>query len=139
MSGALISWLSVGTQMKMAQGRIRFPQKPVSVKGCNPNWVAEYLSLTLSPESTPKPFEPTFMLYKLSYMYYTLLGSITAIVVGLIVSHLTGTNREKEIHMDLLSPVIYRFLKKRSGNKENNKNTTNNIVSSNNIQMSSVD
>ncbi|KAJ8940059.1 hypothetical protein NQ314_010893, partial [Rhamnusium bicolor] len=109
-SGALITWISIGTQMKMAQGLIRFPQKPASVEGCNANWVAEYLSLTLSPDATAKPIEPPFVLYRISYMYYTALGTITALMVGLLVSYLTGSNKEKEVHKDLLSPVIYRFL-----------------------------
>lgn len=44
-------------------------------------------------------------------MYYTMFGAISAIVVGLIISYLTGGNRGKKVHKDLLSPVIYRFLK----------------------------
>ncbi|KAJ8982518.1 hypothetical protein NQ317_018559 [Molorchus minor] len=119
-SGALITWISIGTQMKMAQGLIRFPQKPASVEGCNPHWVAEYLSLTLSPESTPKPVEPPFALYRMSYMYYTALGTVTAIVAGLIVSYLTGANKGKKINTDLLSPVIHRFLDRKM--KEINMN-----------------
>ncbi|KAJ8917414.1 hypothetical protein NQ315_005460 [Exocentrus adspersus] len=109
-SGSLITWISIGTQMKMAQGLIRFPQKPVSVEGCNANWVAEYLSLTLVPDSTPKPVEPAFILYRVSYMYYCGLGAVTAFTVGLLVSYLTGSNKNKKIHRDLISPVVYRFI-----------------------------
>ncbi|RZC38851.1 sodium-coupled monocarboxylate transporter 1-like, partial [Asbolus verrucosus] len=117
-SGSLIGWISVGTQMKMVQGIIRFPQKFVSIEGCSANWVAEYLSLTLTPEAQDgKPIETPFALYTLSYMYYTLVGTVAAIVVGVIVSLLTGGN-EKEVHQDLLSPVIYRFLR-RNKHKDN--------------------
>lgn len=111
MSGSLITWISIGTQLQMAKGLIRFPQKAVSVEGCSANWITEYLSLTLHPDSTPKPIEPPFVLYRLSYMYYTVLGCFTAIIVGVVVSYLSGRNKNKKIHRDLLSPVIYRFLK----------------------------
>lgn len=104
----------------MAKGLIRFPQKPVSIEGCSANWITEYLTLTLHPDSTPKPLEPTFVLYRLSYMYYTALGCLTAIVVGVIVSYLSGRNKHK-IHRDLLSPVIHRFLKDEQS-LENNVN-----------------
>ncbi|XP_018569275.1 sodium-coupled monocarboxylate transporter 1-like [Anoplophora glabripennis] len=113
-SGALITWISIGTQMKMAQGLIRFPQKPVSVEGCNANWIAEYLSLTLSPDATPKPVQPPFALYRMSYMYYTALGTVTALTVGLLVSYLTGSNKGKKIHKDLISPAVYRFMRETS-------------------------
>lgn len=99
----------------MAKGRIRFPQKPVSVEGCSANWVAEYLSLTLSHEMTPAPSVPdTFPLYKLSYMYYTVVGTLTAIAVGIVVSYLTGCNKGKEVNPKLYSPIIYRFLPKKN-------------------------
>lgn len=101
--------------MGMAKGVIRFPQKPVSVVGCNANWLSEYLSLVLTEDATAKPISPPFFLYRLSYMYYTALGCITAIIVGLIVSYLTGNNKEK-VHEDLLSPIIYRFIKEKQCN-----------------------
>lgn len=94
----------------MAKGLIRFPQKPVSVEGCPASWITEYLNLALHPDSTPKTLEPPFVLYRLSYMYYTAVGCLTAIIVGIIVSYLSGRNQHK-VHRDLLSPVIHRFLK----------------------------
>lgn len=118
-SGALITWISIGTQMKMAQGLIRFPQKSVSVEGCNANWVAEYLSLTLSSDAMPKPVQPPFALYRMSYMYYTALGTVTALTVGLLVSYLTKSNKGKKIHKDLISPVVYRFMHESSNNQVN--------------------
>ncbi|KAL3283616.1 hypothetical protein HHI36_006755 [Cryptolaemus montrouzieri] len=115
---ALISWISIGTQLNMASGLIRFPQKPVSVEGCKVDWLSEYLSLTLdNPRSTP--VDPPFVLYRLSYMYYTALGTITAISIGLVVSYLSGSNGGKTLNKDLFTPIIHRFLKKEDGKEEN--------------------
>lgn len=99
----------------MAQKQIRFPQKPISIEGCNSKWVVEYL--TLSTSEATEPIEEPFIFYRLSYMYYTMVGAVTAIIIGVIVSYLTGKN-EKEVHKDLLSPVIYPFLKKRKDEVE---------------------
>ncbi|XP_018319368.1 sodium-coupled monocarboxylate transporter 1 [Agrilus planipennis] len=129
-SGALITWISIGTQLKMAQGQITFAQKPVSVEGCNPKWIMEYLSLTLSDDTTATPVEPPFALYRLSYMYYTALGAITAILIGITVSFATGCNKGKCINTKLLSPVIVKFLKIASNTK-----ATENGSSSNGLQM----
>lgn len=92
----------------MAQGAITFPQKAVSVDGCNPQWVMEFLSLTLASEEQKVP-EPPFLLYRLSYMYYTGLGAVVAIAVGLVVSWATGCNKNKP-HKDLISPVVQPFV-----------------------------
>lgn len=97
----------------MAHGEIRFLQKPVSVEGCDANWIAEYLSMTLTPESTPKQPEPVFALYRLSYMYYTALGAVTTLTVGIVVSLLTGSNKDKELNIDLFSPLIHRLIRKK--------------------------
>lgn len=108
MSGSVVAWISIGTQIRMAQGAITFPQKPVSVDGCNPKWVMEFLSLTLASEEQKVPEAP-FLLYRLSYMYYTGLGAVVAIVVGLVVSWATGCNKQKP-HKDLISPVVQPFV-----------------------------
>lgn len=111
-SGTLVGWISIGTQLQMARGLIVHPQKPVSVEGCNANWTAEYLTLERhDPQATEAaPIELPFPLFTLSYMYYTALGALTAIIVGALVSYVTGCNGKKQIHKDLLSPVIHRFV-----------------------------
>lgn len=96
--------------MSMAQGIIRFPQKFVSIEGCNPTWVSQFLSLTLTLDDKDKNVQP-FALFRLSYMYYTLVGAFTAIAVGILVSFATGGNK-KAVHRNLLSPVIHKLLAK---------------------------
>lgn len=112
LSGCLVAWMSIGTQLKMAQRIIRFVQKPVSVEGCNANWIAEYLAqITAITEVEVHSSEPPFILYRMSYMYYTMVGTLMAIVVGLVVSYFTGGNKKVKLHRDLFSPLIHRFLK----------------------------
>ncbi|KAK4878994.1 hypothetical protein RN001_007140 [Aquatica leii] len=117
-SGSLIAWISIGTQINMAHGQIKFPQKPISLDGCDPNWVSEYLSVALTSDNTQHDVKLPFILFRLSYMYYTATGLITTVAVGLVVSFLTGCNKGQNIHTNLLSPVIHRFVNKHSSNSD---------------------
>ncbi|CAB3225698.1 unnamed protein product [Arctia plantaginis] len=108
-STLLVGWISLGTQAAMIRGEIVVPPKPVSVAGCTEN--------TTLPEFTPLSFNNvefdrsgTFFLYRLSYLYYTLVGMIVCIVVGSIVSYFTGPNDPTMVHRDLLTPMIHRWL-----------------------------
>jgi hypothetical protein len=46
---AFVGWISIGSQIAIAKGQISFPTKPVSVEGCD----SEFLNSTL--ESTAMP------------------------------------------------------------------------------------
>lgn len=59
----------------------------------------------------PQGDDDIFSLFKLSFYWYTLLGSLISIIVGLIFSQLTGNNNPP-ISKKLLSPVVYPFLSK---------------------------
>ncbi|XP_066143288.1 sodium-coupled monocarboxylate transporter 1-like isoform X2 [Euwallacea fornicatus] len=119
LSGALITWISVGSQAQIGHGRIRFPQKPISVEGCSADWVAEYLSITLSSKASAKPVELPFVLYRISYMYYTPIGSIIAILIGLVVSYCMGHNRNKEVNEEAISPMVQKFLNRSKPGESN--------------------
>ncbi|XP_063914126.1 sodium-coupled monocarboxylate transporter 1-like [Zophobas morio] len=122
-SGSLIGWISIGTQMKMAQGVITFPKKNVSIEGCD-SWVSGYLSSVVAPQVGNKEVESVFALYRMSYMYYTVVGAVVAVVVGYIVSLVTG-GTEKQVHRDLLSPIVHRFL---NGEREADTNNRKDLV-----------
>jgi len=53
--------------------------------------------------------EPLYI-YRISYMWYALIGVVTAITVGMVVSFLTKPNSVEDVDSDLLTPVIHRFL-----------------------------
>jgi hypothetical protein len=59
--------------------------------------------------------EQPFLLYRLSYLYFNVLGCLIVIVAGLVASFLTGATNPSEVNPDLLSPVVHWTLpKKRS-------------------------
>ncbi|KAG7244221.1 hypothetical protein INR49_004294 [Caranx melampygus] len=67
---------------------------------------------TLASVTTAKPTRPTGVeaLYSLSYMWYSAHNSATVVVVGLIVSFLTGPMKEKELTPGTVFPVLGTLL-----------------------------
>lgn len=104
--------------------------KTVSIQGCNANWLEEYIHRTTPSKMTYffKGAEDIFAPYKMSYMYYTGLGTVTAIVVGLIVSYISGNNQGKTINRDLISPVVHKLYKLDKTVKENDIKLSNKNV-----------
>ncbi|KAL0276708.1 UNVERIFIED_CONTAM: hypothetical protein PYX00_004221 [Menopon gallinae] len=111
-SAIFVGWISIGTQLEIRAKRITFPEKPVSVEGCDNSTLARYHSYVNRTQvafntETSEPLP----IYTVSYLYYTLIGVLVAVVVGLAVSFLTGPNDPDQMDPKLFSPVIHRFLK----------------------------
>ncbi|KAK7792175.1 hypothetical protein R5R35_005133 [Gryllus longicercus] len=102
----LVAWISLGAQTAIASGQITFPKKPISVEGCEVNLLNYTAETSVQTVITGDPFP----LYKMSYLWYTVIGTSTTILVGLIVSFLTGPNDPKEIDPDLCTPLIHGWL-----------------------------
>ncbi|KAJ1532030.1 hypothetical protein ONE63_000664 [Megalurothrips usitatus] len=109
----LMSWVVGGSQAALASRRLVYPWLATRVDGCASN-VTDILSddhMTWV-NSVGKVADPhdTFVLYRVSYYYYTMLGAGIVVVVGLVVSLLTGPQDAGAVNRDLLSPAIHGFL-----------------------------
>lgn len=51
-------------------------------------------------------------MFRISYIFYTCFGTVVQIVVGLVVSWITGFNDLKEVNPDLITPVMHWVLPK---------------------------
>ncbi|CAD7080203.1 unnamed protein product [Hermetia illucens] len=106
-SGAIMSgWVSFGSQAALASGQVIPNRLPVSVEGCYGNSTGGWIEPEDHDESG------VFPLYRLSFHWINPIGVFTVIIVGTIVSFLTGPTNLKKIDPDLISPVIHRFLPK---------------------------
>ncbi|XP_055376440.1 sodium-coupled monocarboxylate transporter 1-like isoform X2 [Condylostylus longicornis] len=105
--GAIMSgWVSFGIQVAEANGLVVPHKLPVSIEGCMNN-----SSLILSEINYPDESN-VFPLYRFSFDWISPIGIFTTVIVGTIVSFLTGPTDLKTIDPDLISPVIHRFLPK---------------------------
>ncbi|XP_067122328.1 sodium-coupled monocarboxylate transporter 1-like [Centruroides vittatus] len=87
------------------------PKAPLSVSGCidyfnnvtTTNVTVYATNATFySPESNG---EEVFVLYRLSYMWYSAIGCIVCVVIGLIVSFISGPTKPSDVDNELISPV----------------------------------
>lgn len=110
-AGALLSgWVSLGAQYASANGDISPHKLPVSVDGCPVDMF--YNSTIVNPVYPDE--SGVFFMYRLSYHWITPIGVLTVMIVGSIVSFLTGPRNLKDIDPELISPVIHRFLPQES-------------------------
>lgn len=111
---AFVGTLVVGSQSAVAAKRLVYPKKPTSIEGClhlNASILEAAKTSLLSVNSTP---EPPIALFRVSFMYFNLIGCFTVIIIGSVVSLLTRpkVTERIEVNRDLLSPVIHRWLPK---------------------------
>nr|CAD7404828.1 unnamed protein product [Timema cristinae] len=99
-----VAWLSLGAQAAIASNRLTFPTKPVSVEGCTYSFVS-HNSTTTVPLDTE-----VFGAYRLSYMWYYMVGCVVTILVSVVVSLLTQSKDVSPVDPKLLSPLIRRFM-----------------------------
>ncbi|PSN35895.1 hypothetical protein C0J52_18975 [Blattella germanica] len=105
-----MSWIIYKAQEAITDGRFKQPTLPTSIEGCGFNIT---LSGRLTNETivNEEPQEEIFILYRISFMYYTVLGFLITIVVAAIVSYFTEPPPPEKLKPTLFAPFVRRFLK----------------------------
>ncbi|XP_037303246.1 sodium-coupled monocarboxylate transporter 2 [Manduca sexta] len=81
------------------------PRVPVSTEGCDASF-----NLTITADTYEQSEEYLFWLFRVSYLWYSGLGFIATILIGLLVSIATGTTDPTTVPIDLISPPIVTLL-----------------------------
>lgn len=103
--GAFLSgWVSLGSQFAAASGQVTPHKLPVSMEDCPIGNITGIVDQEYPDESS------VFPLYRLSFHWINPIGIFTVIIVGSIVSYMTGTKDLNKIDPELISPVIHKFL-----------------------------
>ncbi|KAG8304845.1 hypothetical protein J6590_084547 [Homalodisca vitripennis] len=122
------SWVIINAQLYALEGKLRFQGKVTSIDNCPANISDNFNSSTSSLFNYTGVGSPVVadssvpLLYQLSYNYYSLLGTLTGVVAGLLVSLLTGTPNTATMNPDLFSPYVRRFLPRANQQLHLNKN-----------------
>ncbi|XP_034172067.1 sodium-coupled monocarboxylate transporter 2 isoform X2 [Osmia lignaria lignaria] len=109
LSMGLMVWVIIGAQINMALKKLVYPPLPTSTEDCLKEEFNFNQTTTEAPP-TPIPEDTPFALYTISFMYYTMVGFIVVMVVGTIVSFMTGVPDLKDIDRNHFPPIIQRFL-----------------------------
>ncbi|KDR17314.1 hypothetical protein L798_08513, partial [Zootermopsis nevadensis] len=111
LTGAIVSmlilaWIAVGAQKALATGTMTHKKLPTSVEGCS----AANNTTLITTNPVESPLEEAFVLFRISFMYYTMLGSFILIVVGMIVSLLTEPTNPEDLNPNLFAPFLRKYV-----------------------------
>nr|XP_022913639.1 sodium-coupled monocarboxylate transporter 1 [Onthophagus taurus] len=115
----IMSWIIVKYQTTIVSGNLFFPEKPTSTDGCTYHFTPKLhpsINLRLNPSLNTTDVIHTdeiFMLYRLSYLWYTLIGCVISILIGGIVSFFTKFNDARDIDSMLIAPFYKKLIKPR--------------------------
>ncbi|PSN54833.1 Sodium-coupled monocarboxylate transporter 2 [Blattella germanica] len=100
-----MSCVVFGAQKSLADGSLVYPKLPTSIEGCPFNvTLAEAI---VTQEQKPLPF----VLFRVTFLYYTVMGAVIMFVVAAIVSAFCAPPSEDKQDPKLFSPVIRKYLK----------------------------
>lgn len=99
--GVMAGWVSVGSQVEFFLGRLHDQKLPVWIDGCD-NTTNITVIHTIVDNSN------VFFLHRLSFHWVAPIGVATVMLVGTIMSYVTGARKDNEIDPQLISPVIHR-------------------------------
>ncbi|PSN54836.1 hypothetical protein C0J52_02935 [Blattella germanica] len=111
----LVGWIVSGAQNAIATGQLKHTKLSSSIAGCKFN-VSTIMNATL--ESCPDDTDEVFVLYRISYWYYAVIGTLTVIIVGMTVSFLTGLQDPNNINVTLIAPFLRNIIKRKQVSEE---------------------
>ncbi|XP_053619657.1 sodium-coupled monocarboxylate transporter 1 [Plodia interpunctella] len=128
---ALTTWMAVGRLLYVDKS---VAMLPLSVDECplnstvsvfNPRALLvnetlvqlQAMNITL-PVSRPRPAVPSGLhqFYSISYMWYSVIGTLTCVTIGIIIGYITG-NESDAYDENLLHPIVARIARKMPGPK----------------------
>ncbi|KAL3275706.1 hypothetical protein HHI36_020455 [Cryptolaemus montrouzieri] len=84
------------------QGYLAFDSKPLSTDNCTYHY-----SFNDTIRTKPKSNDDIFILFRVSFYYYTLLGAFITVLIGSMISFFTNNDDDPVVPKKLLSPIIY--------------------------------
>ncbi|XP_012161973.1 sodium-coupled monocarboxylate transporter 1 isoform X2 [Ceratitis capitata] len=102
-----MTWICVNAQVANVTGTFRHTKLPVSVEGCDYEFdIGRYLNSTKEYESAHGS-----ALHHISFLFYTMMGALTTIIVSNMATLVFGRNRISEVDQKLITPFLIKWLK----------------------------
>jgi hypothetical protein len=109
--------MSLNAQYAIASGQMDIPPKELAADQCSYTFVNSTIMHEVSDEYI-------FPLYKISYMWFTMVGAIFTLLVSLACSTLIfGFNDPKSVSPELITPMLRKRIF--NNTKETSRNTAN--------------
>ncbi|XP_031341915.1 sodium-coupled monocarboxylate transporter 2-like isoform X2 [Photinus pyralis] len=102
----LMGVIVVNNSIYVRNGFIHHTPKSLHTYGCN---TTTFSNFTLNVTATPQPLKTSFWLFRVSFQYFELIGAMTTIVIGAVVSWVTKTEDNQVINPKLLTPIVRKY------------------------------
>lgn len=101
-------WIVIGSKWHTINNRIDHPSLPISTANCsfsaNKNIFESVTVPSLDPEDEP------FTIFRLSFYYFILFGSMITVITGTITSFLIGESNLSQVDPNHITPLMRRYL-----------------------------
>ncbi|CAH1638788.1 unnamed protein product [Spodoptera littoralis] len=120
LSGCLLSlilcgWLLIGAENALATGALTFQGKPLTISGCGKANFTNVLAniTTVVPNAANQlPKKPLQSLFRISFTYCPFAGAVSVLLIGLLMSYLTGKSKSDSMNPDVFCPLTQSILHK---------------------------
>ncbi|KAI4465482.1 sodium-coupled monocarboxylate transporter [Holotrichia oblita] len=102
---ALVMWMGIGQQISMASGAFTIEEKERITNSC----VCINTTVLNKENNITVEHEPVFVLYRVSFLWYSAIGFFVTIILGLIASIIFGSQDAEHVETDLISPPVYEL------------------------------
>lgn len=97
---AFMSFIIIGSQYYQVMNE--YAGRPVSIEGCGNGTI---LLPNLPDSSVDK--SDVFILFRITHYYYSFMGTLATVIIGVVVSYLTRKPTDPKVDPDLISPFSY--------------------------------
>ncbi|XP_022829913.1 sodium-coupled monocarboxylate transporter 2-like [Spodoptera litura] len=120
LSGCLLSlilcgWLLIGAENALATGALTFQGKPLTISGCgkaNFTHVLANITTVVPNAANQLPKKPLQSLFRISFTYCPFAGAVSVLLIGLLMSYLTGKSKSDSMNPDVFCPLTQSILHK---------------------------
>ncbi|CAB3259725.1 unnamed protein product [Arctia plantaginis] len=120
LSGCLLSlilcgWLLIGAENALATGALTFQGKPLAISGCGkPNFMPALVNVTkiLPNAANQLPTKRLQSLFRISFTYCPFAGAVSVLIIGVLMSYLTGKSKSDSMNPDVFCPLTQSILHK---------------------------
>ncbi|XP_044751036.1 sodium-coupled monocarboxylate transporter 1-like [Coccinella septempunctata] len=102
---AVITLMCIGQQIYIASGSLEEITKATCISGCLQN-TTEITTTIIGHEEISPISDPIFVLYRVSYIWYSMIGFLITVIMGLLASFATGSECSCDIDERLLTPIV---------------------------------
>lgn len=111
----VMCWIAFEAQSMILSGELKYVPLPTSIEECEGKNISSIFMLN-STVVVSEVWEKPFSVFRVSFVWYTLIGASIVFITGVLVSWITGHQEIGQLESKLLSPVVHFLLPRNPSN-----------------------